>query len=128
WLDVLVHAKEIIGIVFVFDGDQAFVIIAIGSFHAPFSFVAHQEVHVRPAGGVRMYCVVITLGPRNDFVLIRGIGVNAHDYLCPVGIAIIPGGIIFADPCCGAVNWIHVHGGMHRWEHFTKANMLRNGV
>ena len=46
--NVLVHAKEIIGIVFVFDLDESLVIVAVGFFHAFFTFVAHQEVYVCP--------------------------------------------------------------------------------
>ena len=48
--NILIHAKEIIGIVFILDRDQPLVIIAVGCFHAPFAFVAHQEVYVGAAG------------------------------------------------------------------------------
>src|SRR5207249_11408823 len=50
-LNVLVHTKEIIGVVFAFDRDQPFVIPAISFLHAFFAFVAHQEIYVRPASG-----------------------------------------------------------------------------
>src|SRR5205085_7818238 len=40
--------------------------------------------------------------------------------------AIIPGSLILADACCGSVDGIHVHGGMHRGERFAEANVLRN--
>jgi hypothetical protein len=49
-LNILIHTKEIIRIVFVFDRDQLLIIIAVSFFHAFFAFVAHQKVHVRPAG------------------------------------------------------------------------------
>jgi hypothetical protein len=39
--NVLIHSKEIIGIVFIFDRDQPFVIPAIGFFHTFFAFIAH---------------------------------------------------------------------------------------
>src|SRR5882724_6513042 len=127
-LNVLIHAEEIIGIVLLFDRDQPFVIAAVGFLHAFLAFVAHQEVYVCSARGKRMHRIVIALCPRNDFLLISRIRINTDHYLRPVGVAIIPCSIIFAYACCGAVDRIHMHGGMHRWKRFTEANVLRNCV
>src|SRR4029077_14400466 len=44
--------------------------------------------------------------------------------LCPLGVAIIPGSIRFADARRGAIDWIHMHGGMHRWKRLRKGNVL----
>src|SRR5437762_3824204 len=128
WLNVLIHAEEIIGIVLLFDRDQAFVIAAVGFLHAFLAFVAHQEVYVCSARGKRMHRIIIALCPRNDFLLFSRIRINTDHYLRPVGVAIIPCSIIFAYACCGAVDRIHMHGGMHRWKRFTEANVLRNYV
>src|SRR6266498_1916283 len=70
-LNVLVHAKEIIGVVFAFDRDEPFVIPAISFLHAFFAFVAHQEIYVRPASGEGVQRIVVTLRPQNDSVLVR---------------------------------------------------------
>src|SRR4029077_7925958 len=61
--NVLIHTKKIVRIVFAFDSDQPVVIIAVSFLHAFFAFVAHQKVHVRSAGGIRMDRIVITLRP-----------------------------------------------------------------
>ena len=53
-LNVLIHAKEIIGVVFIFDSNQSLVVITIGRFHAIFSFVSHQEVYLCSASRVGM--------------------------------------------------------------------------
>src|SRR6266404_9011836 len=100
WLNVLIHAEEIIGIIFLFDRDQPFVIAAVGFLHAFLAFVAHQKVYVCSARGKRMHRIVITLRPRNDFLLIRRIRINADDDLGPSRIAIIPCSIIFSHTCC----------------------------
>ena len=70
--------------------------------------------------------IVVTLGPGYDFVFIRGIRINTNHYLRPLGVAIIPGSIRFAHARRGAIDRIHVHGGMHRREGFAKPNVLRN--
>src|SRR5262249_22192414 len=127
-LDVLVHSKEIVWIIFVFDLDESLVVVAIGGFHAFFAFVAHQKVYVRSPGRVRMQRVVITFGPGNDFFVVRRIGINAYHNLRPLSIAIIPGSIRFAYTRRGTVDWIHMHGGMHRWKRLPKGNVLGNRV
>src|ERR1051326_2867575 len=99
--NVLVHAKEIIGIVFRFDLAEPLIIVAVSFFHALFAFVAHQKIYVRPASRVGMQRVVVTLRPRNDFVLVRRVRIDAHDHHRPVGVAIIPGSLGLADACCG---------------------------
>src|SRR5438094_7552049 len=99
WVNVLIHAEEIIGIIFLFDRDQPFVIAAVGFLHAFLAFVAHQEVYVCSARGKRMHRIVIALRPRNDFLLISRIRINTDHYLRPVGVAILPCSIIFAYAC-----------------------------
>src|SRR6266702_2586007 len=101
WVNVLIHAKEIIGIIFLFDRDQPVVIAAVGFLHAFLAFVAHQKVYIRAARGKRMHRIVIALCPRNDFLLIRRVRINADDDLGPHRIAIIPCSIIFSYACCG---------------------------
>src|SRR5437764_14902251 len=66
-LDVLIHAEEIVGIVFLFDCDQPVVIAAVGFLHAFLSLVAHKEVYVRSARGIRMHGIVKIFRPRNNF-------------------------------------------------------------
>ena len=75
-----------------------------------------------------MHRIVKIFRPRNNFVVIRGIRIHADNHLRPIGIAIIPSRIAFADPCCSAVDRVHVHGGMHRRKRFAEANVLRNCV
>ena len=48
-LNVLIHSKEVIGVVFVFDGNQPLVIVAVRCFHTFFAFIAHQEIDVGSA-------------------------------------------------------------------------------
>src|SRR6516162_2562507 len=72
--------------------------------------------------------IVITLCPRNDLLIVRRIRINADYDLRPVGIAIIPGSLIFAYARGRAVNWIHVHLGMHGWKGLAEADVLRNRV
>src|SRR6266516_214140 len=62
-LNVLIHSKEIIGIVFLFDRDKPLVIVSVSLFHAFFAFVTHQKVYVRATGGVGMNRIVVTLRP-----------------------------------------------------------------
>ena len=62
-LNVLIHAEEIVGIVFLFDRGQPFVIPAVGFLHAFLAFIAHQEVHICSTCGKRMHRVVIALRP-----------------------------------------------------------------
>ena len=61
--NVLIHSKEIIWIVFLFDLNQPLVIIAVRLFHAFFAFITHQKVYIRSAGGVGMNRIVVTLRP-----------------------------------------------------------------
>jgi len=105
----LVHSKEVIGIVFLFDGDEPFVIAAVGFLHAFFSFITHQKVYVRAASRIRMDRIVIALRPGNDFLVIRWIRINADYDFRPFGVTITPGSIAFADPRRGAVNWLEMH-------------------
>src|SRR2546430_2215974 len=65
-LNVLIHAEEIIWIVFLFNGDQPVVIAAVGFLHAFLAFVAHKEVYVRSARGIRMHRIVKIFRPRNN--------------------------------------------------------------
>ena len=46
---ILVHAEEILRIVFALDLDQPLVVVAVGGLHALLAFV-HHEVGVCPAG------------------------------------------------------------------------------
>src|SRR5205823_4624336 len=67
-LNVLIHAEEIIGIVFLFNRDQPVVIAAVGFLHAFLAFIAHKEVYVRSARGIRMHRIVKIFRPRNNFL------------------------------------------------------------
>ena len=60
--------------------------------------------------------------------LTLGGGVGHLTRKCGLSIAIIPSSVIFADARCGTVDWIHMHGGMHRWKLFAEANVLRNRI
>src|SRR5436309_3474762 len=96
-LNVLVHTKEIIGVVSAFDSDEPFVIPAISFLHAFFAFVARQEVYVRSASGEVVQRIVVTLRPRDRLFVIARVGIHADHDLRACGIAVIPGGISFAD-------------------------------
>src|SRR5262245_37314525 len=78
--NVLIHTKEIIGIVFLFDGHQAFVIIAVTFFDAFPSFVAHQKVYVGAASRVGMNRIEITLCQRNNIQLLQRIIANTDNH------------------------------------------------
>ena len=45
-LNVLIHAEEIIGVVFLFDRDQPVIIAAVRFLHAFLAFIAHEEFYV----------------------------------------------------------------------------------
>src|SRR4029077_7589969 len=44
-LNVLIHPKEIVGIVFVFDRNQPLIVVSVRRLHAIRSFVAHQKIY-----------------------------------------------------------------------------------
>src|SRR6266480_62874 len=75
-----------------------------------------------------MQRIIITLRPRNNFLVVYRIRIHADYDLRPSSIAIIPSRIAFADTWCSAVTGIPMHRGMHRWKRYTKANVLRNRV
>ena len=62
-LNVLIHAEEIIRIIFLFDFGEPVVIAAVGFLHAFFAFVAHEEIYICSACRKRMHGIVIALGP-----------------------------------------------------------------
>src|SRR5215831_5170444 len=82
-LNVLVHTEEIIGIVLLFDRHQSLVIAAVGFLDAFLSFVAHQEVYVGAARGIRMHSIIKIFRPRNNFLVVRGIRINPDNHMRP---------------------------------------------
>ena len=62
-LNILVHAEEIVRIVFLLNRGKPLIIVAVGFFHAVFAFIAHQKIYVRAAGGIWMNGIVVTLRP-----------------------------------------------------------------
>src|SRR5438128_6137877 len=54
-LDVLIHAKEIGGIVRALDGCQALVVVPIARFDALLALLFHHEIHVRAARRIGMH-------------------------------------------------------------------------
>src|SRR6266851_673725 len=62
-LDVLIHAKEIGGIVLALDGHQALVVVSIGGFDALLTLLFHHEIHIRAACRIRVYILPVLPGP-----------------------------------------------------------------
>src|ERR1700675_3303547 len=78
-LDVLIHTKQVRGIVPLLDFGQTVVILAVRRPDAIFALF-HHEVDVCAAGRVGMKRAPILFGPRADFFLVRGVRIDPHDH------------------------------------------------
>src|SRR6266516_2346030 len=109
-LDVLIHAKEIGGIVLALDGRQALVVVPIARFDALLSLLFHHEIHVGAARRVGMHIVPVLPGPVDDEVLVRRVRIDSPDHLGPGGLPVTPRRVVFAHPVRRSIHWIQVHG------------------
>src|SRR6266851_5268652 len=108
-LDVLIHAKEIGGIVLALDGHQALVVVSIGGFDALLTLLFHHEIHIRAACRVRMHILPVLPGPVDDEVPVCRVGIDSHNHLGPGGLAITPRCIVPAHAVRRSVHRIQVH-------------------
>src|SRR5438105_10404431 len=107
-LDVLIHAKEIGGIVLALDGRQALVIVPVARFDALLALF-HHEIHVRAARRIGMHILPVLPGPVDDEVFVRRIGIDSHDHLGPGGLPVTPRRAVPAQAVRRSVHRIAVH-------------------
>jgi len=92
----LVHSKEVIRIVFLFDGDEPFVIAAVGFLTRSSPSSPIKKFTYAPPAELRMDRIVIALRPGNDFLVIRWIRIKAPTMTSPIWRRDNSGSIAFA--------------------------------
>src|SRR5436190_6601438 len=72
--------------------------------------------------------IIVTLRPRNDFIIVRRVRIDTDHHLRPDSVAVIPGCVVFAYAPRRYVNRIQMHRGMHRGQGIAKTKVLSNCV
>ena len=112
-MNVLVNAKQVVGVIFRLDLRKAIVVVTVAGLH-PFLPFLHHEVDVRTAARVRVHGVPIADGPVAKNVLLGWIRIDADDDAGPVGVAVAPGGLVRHHPVGRPVDGVDVHRREHR--------------
>src|SRR4030095_9042798 len=100
--DVLIHPKEIRGIVLVLEGDKAFVLRPIGSAYSLLALVT-EIVHIDRIGEERVHGVPETSGPRDVGLGVGGIPPHGGDEQVVWPAAVAEGCRVLCDPAHRAI-------------------------
>jgi len=101
--------KKIRRVVFVLQGDEAVVVVAVSGLEPAVVPIVHHEIHIAAVSRVRMHGLPIALGPARDFAGLLRIGVDASDDHRPGRVARVPGSVALADTTDRAVDRIKMH-------------------
>src|SRR3954467_14448393 len=88
--DILIHAEEVVWIVFRLDLHEALIIIPVRRADPFVALAVHHEIYVRATGSKRGQRLPVIPGPAGNPVHVGWIGVNTGNHLAPGGLTITP--------------------------------------
>src|ERR1700721_2804734 len=124
-LDVLIYPEQVRRVVAFLDLRQTWIILAVGRANAIFALF-HHKVDVRATGRVRVQRAPIFLRPRGNFIFVRGVRIDSHNYLSPQSVAVPPSCCTLLDTAGCTIDGVEVHGGLRRRHCRSVFQMVRD--